>query len=120
MDFKCVGVKFADNFGTLSEKTYSFVTNIKTLKKGDQVVVDTRYGLKVGVVDGYKEMTDIATKWVIQKIDTNQVKLGMELFEKERAKANKAEEELNKLVIILRSIDFDKTMLAKALMLAKR
>lgn len=62
-----VFVRFNEN-----QINYSFKA-INDIKKGDVVVVDTRYGLRVAqVLEDHiigKEYEEKATRWVVQKID---------------------------------------------------
>ena len=58
-------------------KKYSYFTDIKDLKEGEEVVVETRYGTQIAVFMGYVEpntvAADKATSWIIQKVDFSKV-----------------------------------------------
>ncbi|MBB6622064.1 hypothetical protein H7E67_01345 [Clostridium gasigenes] len=62
----------------LALKKYSYRTGIETLKKGNEVVVETKWGLKVAVFQNYVPENDEdnrlkATAWIVQKINTDEV-----------------------------------------------
>jgi microcystin degradation protein MlrC len=67
------------------KRFYSYLTDLN-LKEGDIVVVDTAYGLalaevkEVNAVDFHK-----ATKWIVQKVDTETAKKRAEAEQKRRA-----------------------------------
>lgn len=58
---------------TKSDQDYAFLTDIPDLEKGDNVVADTRYGLRVCVVSRVlgisKSDRDKACSWIIQRVD---------------------------------------------------
>jgi hypothetical protein len=66
-------VQFSETPGT----NYCFLTEMKVLKRGDQVVVDTAYGLKVAEFVEYVQDFPFAharrAKWIIQKVDTTKL-----------------------------------------------
>ncbi|MBB6716336.1 hypothetical protein [Clostridium gasigenes] len=62
----------------LASKKYSYRTGIETLKKGNEVVVETQWGLKVAIFQNYVSDNDEdnrlkATAWIVQKINTDEV-----------------------------------------------
>src|SRR5699024_6514585 len=63
-------------------KSYQFLTDIQDLERGEEVVVDTRNGLKVATVEGYGERNHSIPmnimKWVVQRIDLDAHKLRLE------------------------------------------
>jgi hypothetical protein len=50
-------------------KNYSFRNDIQDLEVNDTVVVDTAQGYQLATVVGFQELTKVATKWVVQKVD---------------------------------------------------
>lgn len=50
-------------------KHYEFKCGDETVNLGDYVVVDTSVGIGVAKVVGFKEVSKLATRWVIQKVD---------------------------------------------------
>ena len=76
---KIVQVQFQDfKSKELAPKKYSYRTGIETLKKGNEVVVETQWGLKVAVFQNYVPDSDEdnrrkATAWIVQKISTEEV-----------------------------------------------
>lgn len=66
-------IKFAMiNFKDTPFKDYCFLTDIKTLKIGDLVVVETIRGFNVGKFIGYVSHFPVDLKkaqWVVQKVD---------------------------------------------------
>ena len=80
---------------------YSFKAT-DNIKKGDLVVVDTRYGFRIGEivydhVEG-KEFIDKATKWIVQKIDVEQWKENKHKEERRQELLEKMEERKNILL----------------------
>lgn len=61
------------SFSETPFKTYTFLTDIKTLKKGDPLVVHTVHGFKIAEFVEYKAESVYGNigKWVIQKVDLN-------------------------------------------------
>lgn len=68
-----------------SYKEYAFRNDIEGIKAGDKVVVDTANGFVVADVTGVDVASNKASKYVVQKIDT-------EAHEKRLEKANKLKE----------------------------
>lgn len=67
-----IQVQFID--GT-NRKIYDFKNNIKDLQRGDKVVVDTANGLQIAkVCHVLNHVTNKSTKWVIQRIDLDEVR----------------------------------------------
>lgn len=70
---KYAKVKFIDGF-----KEYHFITDIDDLEENDQIVVDTRNGLTIGIFVGYitfpKQTAIPIMRWVVQKVDTEGLK----------------------------------------------
>ena len=53
-------------------KQYCYLTDITDLKKGEYVAVETQYGINVAIFEKYSNTQndrDLATAWIIQKID---------------------------------------------------
>ena len=71
---KVIGVRFSED-GMLSEKMYSYFTDIEDLKPGDWVIVKTRaneFNTAMVVESEGLSRADIAkaNKWIVQKINT--------------------------------------------------
>jgi len=62
-----------DSSTQVGAKKYSYFTDLKALKEGEEVVVETKYGTQIAVFMGYVEMDTAeakrATSWIIQKVD---------------------------------------------------
>jgi len=70
-DLKCVQVKFKQDHGQLSPKSYSYKTFLE-LETGDEVIVDSpRGGFVVVTVVGtcLDHLDEFPLKWVVQKVD---------------------------------------------------
>ena len=74
--FNFVGVRFIDNDGTLSYKTYYYKT-VEELSEGDKVVVAVGPNLRFKVAEivevdcMYKVDGSFKYKWIVQKIDSS-------------------------------------------------
>lgn len=51
-----------------SYKDYAFKTDLE-LQGGDTVVCDTTHGLSIGKVVGFQDSSNLATKWILCKVD---------------------------------------------------
>ena len=60
-------VVFIGKYAT--NQTYAYLTTIDSLKKGDYVVTKSTTGLGVARFEHYSPRTNIATSWIVQKID---------------------------------------------------
>lgn len=85
-------VKFPNNF-----KKYDFRTDIP-LSIGDKVVVDTAMGAQIGTVQGFKDKSEIAHKWVIQKLDLDAHEDRLALVKKKEAIKAEMEKRRQELV----------------------
>ena len=69
---KIVSVKFGNN-PRIEYLEYSYFTDIKDLKKGEEVVVETDYGTVIayfiGSIEPNTPAAQEATSWIIQKVD---------------------------------------------------
>lgn len=96
-----VGVTFATNY---NHKVYNFLSDIKDLVPGDQVVVDTVNGLQLATVDSVRpeeesfgeEFGSKKQKWVVQKIDLTAHNARREAEEKALVIRKKMEERRKK------------------------
>ena len=74
-DVKFIQVKFSET----PYKSYCFLTDMKVLKPGDHIVVDTAVGLKVAIFEEYIEHYPFEhakkAKWAIQKVDVKKHKV---------------------------------------------
>lgn len=61
-------VRIKAKHGDFSNKKYIFWTDIKNLKKGDLVTVQTRYGLQIALFYEYSEDCFLPENFVIDKI----------------------------------------------------
>ena len=72
----------------LSDKEYSYHTMELNLKRGDYVVVQTKYGIGIGVFEKYtssKENISRATSWVVEKVDLDEFEKKLATYEKKQA-----------------------------------
>ena len=67
-------VQIREGYSNWSCKKYDYLTIDPTLEVGDQVVIDTRYGIQVGKVVSFNPATVKSLKFVIQKVDFALVK----------------------------------------------
>ena len=103
---KYVEVKFMNNDGEFTNKNYAYLTTLEDLKKGDLVVAEAVGFYKVVQVQRYINYSDLATKFVVSKLDLEQV-------EKDKAEVIKREELLE--AIELRMQKAEKLRQAKKL-----
>lgn len=82
---KYVEVKFMNNDGEFSNKNYAYLTTLEDLEKGDLVVAEAVGFYKVVQVQRYINYSDLATKFVVSKLDLEQA-------EKDKAEVMKREE----------------------------
>lgn len=78
-------VEFKDGY-----KKYDFLNDID-LSVGDDVVVDTAQGIQLAVVVGFKDISNTASKWVIQKVDLKNHTVRLEKEKKKKEIMTKLE-----------------------------
>lgn len=72
-----LNVKFAEVMFEEGEKTYTFLTEMKSLQSGELVVVNTAFGVKVAKFKRYIDAFPFAyarkAQWIIQKVDATKM-----------------------------------------------
>lgn len=89
---KYVEVKFMNNDGEFSNKNYAYFTTLEDLEKGDLVVAEAVGFYKVVQVQRYIPYSELATKFVVSKLDLEQA-------EKDKEEATKREELLRAIEV---------------------
>lgn len=71
MNTKIIAVQFKHAYDKQEwgGKEYHYLTNLKDLKKGDLVVVETQHGYSVAQVVRYISKSSQAFRYIIQKVD---------------------------------------------------
>lgn len=71
MNTKIIAVRFKHAYDKQEwgGKEYHYLTNLKDLKKGDLVVVETQHGYAVAQVVRYISKSSQAFRYIIQKVD---------------------------------------------------
>lgn len=76
---KVAQVSFFDREGNVNDyKKYDYKTLLHDLKEGDLVVVETRNGYQVAEFQGYSTASTKANAFIVQRIDTDKVKIEKE------------------------------------------
>jgi len=85
-NFKIAKVDFVGMVGSKGSKEYFFKTDIRTLKLGDKVVVNSKDSLATANFKGYvNAINGVPEKWIVQKIDMTAHNRKMKEEEKKNA-----------------------------------
>lgn len=98
---KTVGVKFVDGYFEFDydrKKVYRYLTDIEDIKSGDVCIVESPHNgyTFVMVVEVSNTPTNVATKWIIQKLDLEAHKRRVEIAQKRREIEKQLKEEAAK------------------------